>query len=109
VSKSSQIDSDRDNNRLNLFFIGELPGLIDKNRPLARHLLSAHKTLGFSLLGLIVLHVSAALFHHLWRRDDTLAAMLAVAAAWRTREPRADQLRDANTAPSRGVRSEVPN
>jgi cytochrome b561 len=27
--------------------------------------------------------VSAALFHHLWRRDDTLAAMLPAAAGWR--------------------------
>jgi cytochrome b561 len=77
--------------QVNLFFIGSLPMLIEKNRPLAQQLLTMHKTAGFSLLGLIALHVSAALFHHFWRRDDTLTAMLPAAAAWRTLEPRADQ------------------
>ena len=69
---------------VNLFFIGQLPALIEKNRPLALQLLTAHKVVGFSLLALIALHVSAALFHHFWRRDDTLTAMLPAAAAWRT-------------------------
>src|ERR1700677_355957 len=69
---------------VNLFFIGQLPALIEMNRPLAQQLLSLHKVVGFSLLGLIALHVSAALFHHFWRRDDTLAAMLPAAAASRT-------------------------
>jgi hypothetical protein len=36
-----------------------------------------------ALLGLIALHVSAALFHHFWRRDDTLTAMLPAASGWR--------------------------
>jgi cytochrome b561 len=69
--------------RVNWFFIGQMPALIEKNRPLAQQLLIAHKTVGFSLLGLIVLHVAAALFHHFWRRDDTLMAMLPAAATWR--------------------------
>jgi len=76
---------------VNLFFIGQLPALIEKNRQLAQQLLTVHKAVGFSLLGLIALHVSAALFHHFWRRDDTLTAMLPAAAAWRTLKPRADQ------------------
>jgi hypothetical protein len=42
------------------------------------------------LLSLIALHVSAALFHHFWRRDDTLTAMLPAAAAWRTLKPRTE-------------------
>jgi cytochrome b561 len=79
--------------RVNLFFIGELPALIEKNRPLAQLLLSAHRAVGFSLLSLIALHVSAALFHHFWRRDDTLTAMLPAAATWRTLKPRTDQTR----------------
>jgi cytochrome b561 len=94
---------------VNLFFIGQLPALIEKNRPLAQQLLTVHKAVGFSLLGLIALHVSAALFHHFWRRDDTLTAMLPAAAGWRTLEPRADQTRDADTAPSRSVGSGMPN
>lgn len=69
--------------QVNLFFIGHLPALIEKNRQLAQPLLTAHKAVGFSLLGLIALHVSAALFHHFWRRDDTLTAMLPAASRWR--------------------------
>jgi cytochrome b561 len=86
--------------RVNLFFIGQLPALIEKNRPLAQELLSAHKALGFVLLGLIALHVSAALFHHFWRRDDTLTAMLPAAAAWHILKPRVEQTRETDTAPS---------
>lgn len=71
---------------VNLFFIGQLPALIGKNRPFAQQLLAFHKAIGFSLLGIIALHVSGALFHHFWRRDDTLTAMLPAAAAWRTRK-----------------------
>src|ERR1700732_3380596 len=90
---------------VNLFFIGQLPAMIDKNRPLAQHLLTAHKAVGFALLGLIALHVSAALFHHFWRRDDTLTAMLPAAAAWRTLEPRADQACEADAPAIRNVDS----
>jgi len=68
---------------VNLLFIGALPSLVDKNQHLARVLLTAHKSAGFSLIGLIALHASAALLHHFWRRDDTLTAMLPGAAAWR--------------------------
>jgi len=94
---------------VNLFFIGQLPALIEKNRPLAHELLSVHRALGFFLLSLIALHVSAALFHHFWRRDDTLTAMLPAAAAWRTLKPRVDQTRETDAAPCRGVGSEMPN
>ena len=76
---------------VDLFFIGQLPALIEKNRPLARELLTVHKAVGFSLLGLIAVHVSAALFHHSWRRDDTLTAMLPAATRWRVRSSWADQ------------------
>jgi cytochrome b561 len=94
--------------RVNLFFFGQLPALIEKNRALAQLLLAAHKAVGFSLLGLIALHVSAALFHHFWRRDDTLTAMLPAAAAWRTRGSRAEHARDADTAASDGGGRPLP-
>jgi cytochrome b561 len=94
---------------VNLFVIGQLPALIEKNPPLAHELVSAHKALGFSLLGLIALHVSAALFHHFWRRDDTLTAMLPAAAAWRTLKPRVDKTRETDAAPSRGTGSGMRN
>jgi cytochrome b561 len=62
--------------RVDWFFLGQLPPLIGQNRLLARQLLEAHEMVGLVLLGLIALHTSAALYHHFWRRDDTLEAML---------------------------------
>jgi cytochrome b561 len=62
--------------RVDLFFLGQLPALIGTDRPLAKQLLDVHETVGLLLLGLIALHVAAALYHHFWRRDDTLDAML---------------------------------
>jgi cytochrome b561 len=62
--------------RVNLFLLGQLPALIGEDRPLAKRLLEAHETVGLLLLGLIALHAAAALYHHFWRRDDTLEAML---------------------------------
>jgi cytochrome b561 len=53
-----------------------LPALIGTDRSLARQLLAVHQAVGFSLLALIALHASAALYHHFWRRDDALDAML---------------------------------
>jgi cytochrome b561 len=61
---------------VNLFFLGQLPALIDRDRTLARQLLAVHETVGLVFLGLIALHAAAALYHHFWRRDDTLEAML---------------------------------
>jgi cytochrome b561 len=69
--------------RVDLFFLGQLPTLISEDRPLARRLLAAHETVGYLLLALIGLHVTAALLHHFWRRDDTLTAMLPSAAGRR--------------------------
>lgn len=94
---------------VNLFFIGQLPALIEKNRPLGQQLLTVHKAVGFSLLGLIALHVSAALLHHFWRRDDTLTAMLPAAAAWRPVGPGAGQTCEAHAPPSQNVNSGMPN
>jgi cytochrome b561 len=86
---------------VDLFFLGQLPALIEKNRPLARLLLSVHEAIGFSLLGLITVHVTAALFHHFWRRNDTLTAMLPTAAGWRPLRPRANPAFEADPAQSR--------
>jgi cytochrome b561 len=60
---------------VNLFFLGQLPPLVGRTA-FARQLFEVHKTVGFLLLGLIALHASAALYHHFWRRDHTLEAML---------------------------------
>src|SRR5580658_743458 len=44
--------------RVNMFFVRELPGLIERDRPLSRRLLEAHEAVGFLFLGLIALHAS---------------------------------------------------
>jgi cytochrome b561 len=62
--------------RVNLFFLGQLPALIGRDRPLAKQLLKVQETVRLLLLGVIALHAAAALYHHFWRRDDTLKAML---------------------------------
>jgi cytochrome b561 len=70
------LQSNAHDDRVNLFFLGQLPALIGHDRPLAKQLLAAHEIVGLLLLGLIALHAAAALYHHFWRRDDTLDAML---------------------------------
>src|SRR5438132_3074744 len=62
--------------QVNLFFLGRLPALNGQDRPLAKQLLEVHETVGLFLLGLIALHAAAALYHHFWRRDDALEAMM---------------------------------
>ena len=79
--------------RVNLFFLGQLPALMGQNRPLAKQLLAVHETVGFLFLGLIALHASAALYHHFWRRDDTLNAMLPVGMRRRATPGRAHESR----------------
>ena len=75
--------------RVNLFFLGQLPALISADRPLAKQLLEVHQTVGLLLLGLIALHAAAALYHHFWRRDDTLESMLPQGMKRRARKGRA--------------------
>jgi cytochrome b561 len=79
--------------RVNLFFLGQLPALMGQNRPLAKQLLAVHETVGFLFLGLIALHASAALYHHFWRRDDTLNAMLPAGMRRRATPGRAHESR----------------
>lgn len=62
--------------RVDLFFLGHLPPLIGRDRPLSVQLGAIHSFLGYALLILIGLHAAAALFHHFIRRDDVLKAML---------------------------------
>jgi cytochrome b561 len=77
--------------RANPFFLGQLPALIGRDLPLAKQLLAVHETVGLLLLGLIALHALAALYHHFWRRDNTLEAMLPQAMMRRAPPDRSDQ------------------
>lgn len=53
-----------------------VPALVGRNRALARACFGWHETLATALLLLIGLHVAAALYHHMVRRDGVLAGML---------------------------------
>jgi cytochrome b561 len=85
--------------RVNLFFLGPLPALIGLDRPLAEQLLEVHETVGLLLLGLIALHALAALYHHFWRRDQTLEAMLPQGMRRRAAQDRTHESRKAEHRP----------
>ena len=53
-----------------------LPDLVEANKPLAAQLKLVHKTLNVTLLLLVLMHIAAALKHHLFDRDATLARMI---------------------------------
>jgi cytochrome b561 len=57
----------------------QLPDLVHKNSALAKVLVQIHGFLAWSIFWIVLLHVAAALKHHLVDRDDTLRRML----AWR--------------------------
>ncbi len=52
-----------------------IPDLLAKDKVLADQLKGAHEFLNLFMLALVVLHVAAALKHHLLDRDDVLARM----------------------------------
>ena len=57
-------------------FDTKLPGLVHHDSDLGERLGQWHEALAWALLGLIALHVLAAVYHHLVRRDAVLLNML---------------------------------
>ncbi len=53
-----------------------LPALLAENKDLAHTLEDLHGTIGTVFYWVIGIHVLAALWHHFWRKDDTLKRML---------------------------------
>lgn len=58
------------------FGVLPLPDLISKDKQLGELLKGVHATLNFTMLALILVHAAAAIKHHLFERDGTLARML---------------------------------
>lgn len=58
------------------FGVLPIPDLLAKDKALGDLLLQVHEVLNFTLLALVVVHVSAALKHHWLDKDDVLARML---------------------------------
>jgi cytochrome b561 len=57
------------------FGVLPLPDLVGKDKALGELLLGVHKALNFTLLGLVILHVGAALQHHFIERQPFLQRM----------------------------------
>jgi cytochrome b561 len=62
--------------RVDFYFLVELPAIFGRNKLLAREALAVHGLVAELLLAIIALHASAALYHHYVRRDGVLRAML---------------------------------
>jgi cytochrome b561 len=58
------------------FGLFELPAIVGKNEALATQLFTLHRWVGWLVILLVLMHVSAALYHHFIRRDGVLKRML---------------------------------
>ena len=58
------------------FGLFELPPLVSKNEALATQLFTIHRWVGWLLIFLVLVHVSAALYHYFVRGDSVLKRML---------------------------------
>ena len=58
------------------FGVLPLPDLLDKDKELGDLLQQVHMILNFSMAGLVLAHLGAALKHHILDRDDILSRML---------------------------------
>lgn len=61
---------------LELFGLVKVPGLVAPHQDTAAVVFYWHATAAFVLIALIGMHIGAALFHHLIRKDHVLARML---------------------------------
>jgi cytochrome b561 len=58
------------------FGLFELPVIVGKNEELATQLFTLHRWVGWLVILLVLTHVSAALYHYLFRQDAVLKRML---------------------------------
>lgn len=66
------------------FGVVPLPDLVAKNKELGNTLAILHKSLNYTLAGLVIAHAGAALKHHLIDRDDVLSRMVPFARKTRS-------------------------
>ena len=58
-----------------LFGTFSLPSFVGVNQPLSERIFGLHKLLAFGLIALIGMHIGAALFHYIIRKDGVLNRM----------------------------------
>lgn len=61
---------------LDIFGLFKLPAVVSPDKEAAKTALAVHMTLVLVLAALIALHVGAALYHYLIRKDDVLGRMI---------------------------------
>ena len=61
---------------LDLFGVFSLPGIAAPDKAAADTTFEIHRLMAMGMLAMVALHVGAALWHHLIRRDNVLARML---------------------------------
>ncbi len=62
--------------RISIFGLFDLPMILAKDEALSKVLLTTHGAMGLLLCALVFMHIGAALYHHVLRKDDTLRRML---------------------------------
>ncbi len=68
--------SDSGGHPTSFFGLFTFPTVIGKDEGLHEALEEVHEVLAFALIGLVVAHAAAAVWHHVVRRDDVLTRML---------------------------------
>ena len=59
------------------FFFGlTLPQIVEKDRPLGNFLLEIHHYMGLFITALVIIHISAALYHHIVLKDRLIHRMI---------------------------------
>ena len=58
------------------FGVLPIPDLLDKNKELGETLNAVHKYLNYTMIGILLAHIGAALKHHFIEKDDILRRML---------------------------------
>lgn len=61
---------------LDIFGLFKLPGLVAPNQPASSNIFFLHRIAAFALVALAALHIGAALFHYMVRKDGVLRRML---------------------------------
>jgi cytochrome b561 len=66
---------------VNLFWTIPLTLPVSGGMEVAKRIFALHDAMALTLAGIVLIHVGAALYHHLIRRDDTLRRMLPLGRA----------------------------
>lgn len=61
---------------ISVFGLFTMPAIVEKNRELSEQLFTVHETLGLLFTAAVLMHIAAALYHGIIRRDGVLSRMI---------------------------------